>query len=133
MNKIRIFLCLCLVNTTFAQKSVNVGFYCGEELSYPKIAEQYESLIKTQNYNKIVKGLYSKNVAENYFSVIVSEKLESLGKIVLSKKDSEVILKIRNSSRKVNVCEGCGVSEKTLKETFEALKSSAEFWLQQYF
>lgn len=133
MNKFTILLFLCLVNATFAQKSNEVGFFCGEELSNPKIAVRYESLIMTQNYSKIIKGLYSKNAAENYFSVIVTEKLESLGKITLSKKDAEAILKIKNSNQTLNVCQGCGVSEKTLKETFEILKSAAESWLKEYF
>ncbi|RZL27890.1 MAG: hypothetical protein EOO96_21695, partial [Pedobacter sp.] len=81
MKKIATILFLFLINIMSAQKSDIVGFFCGEELSNPRIVEQYGSLIKKHNYKKIVKGLYSKNAAENYFSVVVSEELESLGKI----------------------------------------------------
>ena len=75
MKKLIIILLLFLANSTFAQKEDKpfVGFFCGEELSYPEIATKYESLIKTKKYNRILKGLYSKNIAENFFSVIVAE------------------------------------------------------------
>ena len=122
---------ICLANSTFAQidEKPAVGFFCGEDLSQPEIAAQYESLIKGKKYQTIIKGLYSKNLAENFFSVIVAEKLKSLNKIVLSEKDYETILEIKKSNRTVKVCEGCISSEKTLKEAFESLKRATEIWL----
>ena len=130
MKKLIIILLLFLANSTFAQKEDKpfVGFFCGEELSYPEIATKYESLIKTKKYNRILKGLYSKNIAENFFSVIVAEKLESVNKIALSEKDKVVILEIKNSNITLEVCEGCIYSEKTLKEAFGILERAAEVW-----
>ena len=139
MNKFLIIIFTVLnFNCGNAQINANekptLGFACYEEASQTKVVGNFRNLIKENNYKAIKNKLYSNKAEEKFLSVVTVEKLQSVGKIELSKEDEQKIIEIRNSSQLVMVCSGCTYFDKiTLKQAFEVLESSAKTWLSNFF
>ncbi len=114
-----------------------LGFGCSETLNPTKAVGQFGILLKTKKYKKITNALYSENSAEKFLSVIISEKLKSLGKIRLTEKDSLKIAEIKNSNELITVCSGCTYYDKlTMRQLFDEkniIKESSIIWLMYYF
>ncbi|MBS7787637.1 hypothetical protein KIH23_10040 [Flavobacterium sp. CYK-55] len=91
----------------FSDYNNTIGFACGGAGSSTPIIKKTYSLLNTKKYSKFIEMLYSKNSAENFLGVVVSEILKKKKLIVLSQKDLNRISELYNSDTEVEFCSGC--------------------------
>lgn len=118
-------LFLLLPKSTFGQDDVNskelVGYGCGYggEMSIP--AQRVSKQLRAKEYEQISNLLVSKNPAEQYLSVIVLERLDSLNLYELSEAEKVSVGKIKKSYDQVSFCSGCTIwITRTVSELFSS-------------
>jgi hypothetical protein len=121
-----------------------IGFACSVGGEQSETVKKFSILLAKKKYQRTVKFLNSKNVAEKALAAFVCEKLNGLKKITLTEEDLKRIKNIKESEDLVSVCSGCTQFEKiAIKNLFAQNEESklyegflieehAKYWFEFY-
>jgi len=147
-NPLLIILFLFSTSIFFGQEDVDeksmIGFGCSVGGEQSKTVKKFSILLAKKKYQKVVKFINSKNVAEKALAAFVCEKLNDLKKITLTTEDLKRIQNIKDSEDLVSVCSGCTQFEKIATKNlfvqkegstpYEGflLEEHAKYWFEHY-
>ncbi|HMX00406.1 MAG TPA: hypothetical protein PKL56_03770 [Cyclobacteriaceae bacterium] len=107
--KLMMFIFLLLVASQgVAQGDINVvGFNCYRSGSATEVVRKMTDLIAGRKYTEISLLLSKGSAAEQFLATIVLEKLSTLEQYALTNNEKKLMMKIKNSNLKIEVCSGC--------------------------
>ena len=99
-----------------------IGFACGYSGSPTESVILIDSLVKSQDFNKIRRLLNSKDNGKKCLSIIVCEILEAKKVVELTEKERETIKNAYESNEKITICAGCTYyGDSTMKDVLNEI------------